>query len=188
MSISGEIVRKRPSIPFSSIPHVVCFAFFFGRGSRHTQQVAVSQPHVERLFAAQSNLELRVARSLSLGRWLWRGVNFSAVYAAAVAAAPAAAAGNSAGIDGAGVTGDGGGFTSAGIPLLGGSRVDGAGGGGGGGGIWVPWEAEAANASPERLKVRPTRDRFRTCQSKYAEEWEALVVFTSPFSRVAASN
>ncbi|CAM9739027.1 unnamed protein product [Ectocarpus sp. 12 AP-2014] len=118
--------------------------------------VAVSQPHVERLFAAQSNLELRVARSLSLGRWLWRGVNFSAAYAAAVAGAPAAAAGNSAGIDGAGVTGDGGGFTSAGIPLVGGSRVDGGGGGGGGGGgIWVPWEVEAANASPERLKWTP---------------------------------
>ncbi|CAB1116935.1 unnamed protein product [Ectocarpus sp. CCAP 1310/34] len=135
--------------------------------------VAVSQPHVERLFAAQSNLELRVARSLSLGRWLWRGVNFSAAYAAAAAAAAAAAPGNSAGIDGGGVTGDGGGFTSAGILLCGGSRVDGAGGGGGGGGgIWVPWEAEAANASPERLKVGPTHDRFRTCQSKYAEECE----------------
>ncbi|CAM9300985.1 unnamed protein product [Ectocarpus sp. 12 AP-2014] len=118
--------------------------------------VAVSQPHVERLFAAQSNLELRVARSLSLGRWLWRGVNFSAAYAAAVAAAPTAAAGNSSGFDGAGVTGDGGGFTSAGIPLLDGSRVDGAGGGGGGGGgIWVPWESEAANASPDRLKWTP---------------------------------
>ncbi|CAM9900245.1 unnamed protein product, partial [Ectocarpus fasciculatus] len=118
--------------------------------------VAVSQPHVERLFAAQSNLELRVARSLSLGRWLWRGVNFSAAYAAAVAAAPAAAAGNSVGNDGAGVTGDGGGFTSAGMPLLGGYRVDGVGRGcRGGGGIWVPWEAEAANASPERLKWTP---------------------------------
>ncbi|CAM9506680.1 unnamed protein product [Ectocarpus sp. 4 AP-2014] len=118
--------------------------------------VAVSQPHVERLFAAQSNLELRVARSLSLGRWLWRGVNFSSAYPAAVAAAPAAAAGNSVGNDGAGVTGDGGGLTSAGIPLLGGSQVDGAGGGGGGGGgMWVPWEAEAANASPERLKWTP---------------------------------
>ncbi len=110
------------------------------------QQVAVSQPHVERLFAAQANLELRISRSLSLGRWLWRGVNFSGA-AAAAGAATAATSGGGGGL-GPGAGGSGG--------------VDGVGGEtlkldlastGVGRGVMVPWETEAANASPECLKV-----------------------------------
>lgn len=31
---------------------------------------------------------------------------------------------------------------------------------GSGRGVWVPWETEAANSSPERLKVRARRQAF----------------------------
>lgn len=105
-------------------------------------------PYVERLFAAQSSLELRISRSLSLGRWLWRGVNFSEMHSAATAAAAiAAAATREDDGQGAGKNGGGGGGINSGAALA--PPV---------GGIWVPWETEAANASPECLKVSHSND------------------------------
>lgn len=119
----------------SNPPSPLCTSF-----SR--RQVAVSQPHVEQLFAAQANLELRIARSLSLGRWLWRGVNFSELWATAKVEG---GLWPEAGDDGGG----GGGKVGLGRPPVPrGGLQD-----GGGRGVWVPWEMEAANSSPERLKV-----------------------------------
>lgn len=103
--------------------------------------MAVSQPHVEQLFAAQANLELRIARSLSIGRWLWRGNNSSELWAAAKfrgGVGPAAS--------------DNGGLGSNG--LAGSPEPRGGTLGGDGKGVWVPWETEAANVSPEHLKAR----------------------------------
>eukprot|EP00752_Nemacystus_decipiens_P003626 g3342.t2 len=106
--------------------------------------VAVSQPHVEQLFAAQANLELRMARSLSLGRWLWRGNNFSELWATAKVGV------------GLGLGLEAGGHGGGGNDGLGESSVPRGGSQDGSSrGIRVPWETEAANSSPERLKWIP---------------------------------
>lgn len=121
-----------------------------------SRQVAVSQPHVERLFAAQANLELRIARSLSLGRWLWRGINFSELWAAAES-------GDGLGPAGVSGTGRGGTFGLVGPPESRGELAHGR-----GKGVWVPWETEAANASPECLKVSKWKMTARLyCRDKW---------------------
>eukprot|EP00903_Cladosiphon_okamuranus_P016054 g14821.t2 len=99
--------------------------------------VAVSQPHVEQLFAAQAILELRKTRSLSLGRWLWRGNNLSELWAAAKFGGGVAPVATENGLTGA--------------PREPRGRTQ---GGGDGKKVWAPWEVEAANASPEPLKAR----------------------------------
>lgn len=121
------------------------------------RQVAVSQPHVEQLFATQANLELRVARSLSFGRWLWRGVNFSELWATEAFS----------GCHRPGESGSGGGKC---FDLAGPSVPQGGTALGNGRGVWVPWETEAANASPECLRVSGRRGLveqisalFRSC-------------------------
>ena len=106
----------------------------------------VGETDAQRLFDAQSCLELRLARFLSLGRWLWRGQEpslgrFRESSGAVVAAAEGAAMDQ----------------TETGVRGYDGSARPGRPGGPKGtssGGIWVPWEAEVANASPAFLKVR----------------------------------
>ncbi|CAN0012370.1 unnamed protein product [Scytosiphon promiscuus] len=139
--ISSKITREEASVQAEECATRVADAVnlrVWAIGDRLDRStVAVSQPHVERLFAAQSNLELRVTRSLGLGRWLWRGANFS-------------------GLAGEGVKGardDDGGAEDGRAqppPLPGGDFVS-----KGGAGVWVPWETEAANASPDNLKWTP---------------------------------
>ena len=102
----------------------------------------VGEPDSRRLFDAQSCLELRLARFLSLGRWLWRGQDPSAARFpesyGAVAAAEALTTGQT--------ETDASGYGS--VRLCAGGPKDSS------GRIWVPWEAETANASPAFLKVK----------------------------------
>lgn len=109
-------------------------------------KTVVGETDARRLFDAQSCLELRLARFLSLGRWLWRGKepslgrfpeNSGSVAAAAEAASMGQTETGVRGCDGSARAGRPGGLK-----------------GGSSGGIWVPWETEVANASPGFLKVK----------------------------------
>lgn len=105
--------------------------------------MAASEPDLQRLFDAQSCLELRLSRFLSLGRWLWHGqmpgpeVRFRENSGVVAPSEAVAMRGRTAmDVRGGGLAG----------PISGGPNNSGS-------GIWVPWEAEVANASPGFLKV-----------------------------------